>query len=123
MNQKKIHLISLGCKKNQIDSEVVLGSLLTKGYQLAENEADADVVFINTCSFINDAQKESRDVINEVLALKEQGKTIVLVEHNMELVRSLSDHIIVMDSGKLLAQGKPDEVLSRRDVVEAYLGE
>jgi ABC-type branched-subunit amino acid transport system ATPase component len=41
----------------------------------------------------------------------------------MELIRQLSDHLIVMDAGKLLAQGKPAEVLKRRDVIEAYLGE
>src|SRR3989338_3042440 len=72
--KQKIHLISLGCKKNQIDSEVVLGSLLTKGYQLAHNENEAHIVFINTCSFVKDAQDESRAAINEILALKERGK-------------------------------------------------
>ncbi len=74
MKQKKIRLVSLGCKKNQIDSEVVLGSLLTKGYQLAQNEDEADIVFVNTCSFVKDAQDESRNAINEIISLKEQGK-------------------------------------------------
>jgi ABC-type branched-subunit amino acid transport system ATPase component len=55
--------------------------------------------------------------------LKGQGKAIVLVEHNMDLIRELSDHIYVLDSGELLAEGKPAEVLTRRDVIEAYLGE
>ncbi len=55
--------------------------------------------------------------------LREQGKTVVLIEHNMALIRELSDTVIVMDAGKLLAEGKPEEVLSRRDVIEAYLGE
>ncbi len=72
--KQKIHLISLGCKKNQIDSEVVLGSLLTKGYQLARSENEAHIVFINTCSFVKDAQDESRTTINEILELKERGK-------------------------------------------------
>jgi ABC-type branched-subunit amino acid transport system ATPase component len=55
--------------------------------------------------------------------LRDQGKAVILVEHNMDLIRELSDHIYVLDSGELLAEGKPSEVLSRRDVVEAYLGE
>jgi len=63
-------------------------------------------------------------VVTTVLKeLKDKGKTVILVEHNMELIRELSDHCIVMDSGKLLAEGKPHEVLSQRDVIEAYLGE
>lgn len=55
--------------------------------------------------------------------LKRQGKTLILIEHNMDLIRQLSDFLYVMDSGKVLAEGKPSEVLSRREVIEAYLGE
>ena len=55
--------------------------------------------------------------------LRDQGKAVVLIEHNMELIRQLSDYLYVLDSGELLAEGKPDEVLARKDVVEAYLGE
>ncbi len=62
-------------------------------------------------------------VITVLKELKDKGKTVILVEHNMELIRELSDHCVVMDSGKLLAEGKPHEVLSQRDVIEAYLGE
>ncbi len=62
-------------------------------------------------------------VMSILRELHTESKTVVLVEHNMELVRELSDYIIVMDSGKLLAEGKPDEVLKRREVIEAYLGE
>ncbi len=55
--------------------------------------------------------------------LKAKGKTVILIEHDMPLIRELADYVIVMDSGKLLAEGKPDEVLARREVIEAYLGE
>lgn len=55
--------------------------------------------------------------------LKQEGKTIVLVEHNMAIIRSLCDYVIVMDAGKLLADGHPEKVLSERIVLEAYLGE
>ncbi len=64
-----------------------------------------------------------KTVVGIMKELRDQGKTVILVEHNMDLIRELSDHVIVMDSGQLLAQGKPEEVLARRDVVEAYLGE
>lgn len=57
-----------------------------------------------------------------VQSLKVEGRTVVLIEHDMGVIRQLADHVIVMDEGKLLAEGEPDEVLERRDVVEAYLG-
>mgnify|MGYP003974687329 FL=1 len=55
--------------------------------------------------------------------LKQKGKTVILIEHNMDLIRELSDHVFVMDEGKLLAEGEPHKVLEKREVVEAYLGE
>lgn len=54
--------------------------------------------------------------------LKKNEKTIVLVEHDIELIKSIADFIVVLDSGQLLAHGKPDEVLNKRTVIEAYLG-
>ncbi|MCE2403769.1 MAG: ATP-binding cassette domain-containing protein [Dehalococcoidia bacterium] len=54
--------------------------------------------------------------------MRDQGLTIVFVSHNMDIVRELSDHIFVLDSGTLLAEGEVDEVLRRPDVIEAYLG-
>lgn len=61
-------------------------------------------------------------VVSIMEELRSQGRTILLIEHNMELIRRLSDYVFVMDSGRLLAQGKPNEVLERKDVIEAYLG-
>ena len=55
--------------------------------------------------------------------LRAEGKAVVLIEHNMDLIRQISDYLYVLDSGELLAEGKPEEVLARKDVVEAYLGE
>ncbi len=55
--------------------------------------------------------------------LRAAGKTLILVEHNMDIIRELSDYVIVLDEGKLLAQGSPVQVLSDRKVIEAYLGE
>jgi ABC-type branched-subunit amino acid transport system ATPase component len=55
--------------------------------------------------------------------LKKEGKTLILVEHDMELIRTLTDYVFVLDAGKLLAEGKPQEVLRRKEVIEAYLGQ
>jgi len=67
---------------------------------------------------------EMRKIVTSVMReLKREWKTIILIEHDMGLIRELADHVIVMDSGKLLAEGIPNDVLRRREVVEAYLGE
>lgn len=62
-------------------------------------------------------------VIDIIKDLRAKGKSVVLIEHNMSLIRELSDQVIVLDSGKLLVSGPPDEVLNRKEVIEAYLGE
>ncbi|MEK7575408.1 MAG: ABC transporter ATP-binding protein [Patescibacteria group bacterium] len=61
-------------------------------------------------------------VVSVMKELREKGKTVILVEHNMDLIRELSDHVYVLDSGKLLASGTPAHVLARPEVIEAYLG-
>ncbi|MHB1244493.1 MAG: ABC transporter ATP-binding protein [Gaiellaceae bacterium] len=61
-------------------------------------------------------------IVGIVRSLKEEGRTVVLIEHDMGVIRQLADVIVVMDEGRLLAQGDPDEVLARREVVDAYLG-
>jgi len=62
-------------------------------------------------------------VVSIIQKLKQNGKTIILIEHNMELIRELCDHLYVMDEGKVLAEGKPAKVLEEKKVIEAYLGE
>ena len=61
-------------------------------------------------------------IVGIVRSLKEEGRTVVLIEHDMGVIRQLADAIVVMDEGRLLAQGDPEEVLERREVVDAYLG-
>lgn len=63
-------------------------------------------------------------IVSEIIrGLKQNGKTVIVIEHNMNLIRELSDYIFVMDEGKLLAEGEPKEVLEKKEVIEAYLGE
>jgi ribosomal protein S12 methylthiotransferase len=67
--------VSLGCPKNLIDSEKMLGTLALDGYVLVSEPAGADFVVVNTCGFIESSRQESKSVIREMLELKEQGKT------------------------------------------------
>ena len=71
--------VSLGCPKNLVDSERMLGKLAQDGYTLSPDAAGADVVVINTCGFIEPARQESLAVIREMLALKDQGKVGAVV--------------------------------------------
>src|SRR5437764_9452516 len=67
----RVGMISLGCAKNLVDAEIMLGSLLKEGIEITNNAAQADVVIINTCSFIDAAQEESVDTILESAELRE----------------------------------------------------
>ncbi len=67
-------------------------------------------------------QSETAEVLQQLQHLKAQGHTILLVEHKIELVTALSDHVIAMDGGRIIAYGEPDEVRNNPQVVEAYLG-
>ncbi len=73
MNKGNVFLISLGCDKNLVDSEVMLGSIASAGYTLVNDESEADYVIVNTCSFIHDAKEESVNTILEMGQLKESG--------------------------------------------------
>jgi ribosomal protein S12 methylthiotransferase len=67
----RVGLISLGCAKNLVDAEIMLGSLMKDGVEITNNAAEADVVIVNTCSFIDSAQEESVDTILESAELRE----------------------------------------------------
>ena len=69
----KLLFISLGCDKNLVDSEVMLGELSKRGYSFTEDETEADVIVINTCCFINDAKEESINTILEMAEYKTSG--------------------------------------------------
>ena len=79
MDKLKVSLISLGCPKNLVDSEVILGHLPLDRYAITLDEAEADIIIVNTCAFINDAKEESVDTILEVADFKESGNCKLLV--------------------------------------------
>lgn len=71
-NSKKVFLQSLGCPKNLVDSEIMLGSLTQKGYELTHDESQADLIIVNTCGFLQASAQES---VNTLLKLAEQKKS------------------------------------------------
>lgn len=75
----KILFISLGCDKNLVDTEMMLGMLIQKGYTITDDENEADVVVVNTCCFINDAKQESINTLLEMSELRKNGNIKVLV--------------------------------------------
>jgi len=79
VDKLKVSLISLGCPKNLVDSEVMLGHFSLDRYDIVIDESQADIVIINTCAFINDAKEESIDTILEMAEYKETGNCKLLV--------------------------------------------
>ena len=72
---KKIALLNFGCSKNLIDSELMLGLLAEAGYEITLDENESDIVIINTCAFINDAEKES---VHAIMEVAQTGKKIII---------------------------------------------
>ena len=90
---KKIALISHGCAKNLVDSELILGILSQNGYQITLNENETDIVIVNTCSFISDAEKES---IHSILEMVNAGKKVIVTgclsqKHSKELKKAIPE--------------------------------
>lgn len=100
-------MVSLGCPKNLVDSEIMLGSLLKNGYQITDSEEDAETIVVNTCSFIDEAKQESISRILEVAEYKQKGKLKNLVvtgclpqRYKKELVDELPEVDIFVGSGE-----------------------
>lgn len=89
----KIALINHGCAKNLVDSELMLGALDKEGYEITLDENEADVVIINTCSFIHDAEKES---VDSILQMTDAGKKVIVAgclpqKHKSELKNAIPE--------------------------------
>src|SRR5512143_902294 len=92
-----VGLISLGCAKNQVDSEILLGELAGRGHEIVADVERAETVIVNTCAFIDEAKRESVDAILEVAARKGHGVSRLLVagclaqRHGAELAREIPE--------------------------------
>lgn len=75
---KKVYLVSLGCPKNQVDAEVLLGILLQDGFIYVDTPEEADIIIVNTCAFIRDAVEESIETILEMAPFKGRGGLLVV---------------------------------------------
>lgn len=112
MSEKsRVHIVSLGCAKNQVDSEIILGATLASGHQIVSDPGQADVVVVNTCGFIEDAKRESIDTILELARYKEQGalkKLIVTGCLTQRYPQEVADEIPEID--KIFGSGEVDKV-------------
>lgn len=95
---KKVLFISLGCDKNLTDSEEMLGMLVENGYEITNDETEAEVIVINTCAFIHDAKEESVNTILEMARYKEEGTCKALLvtgclaqRYKEEIVREIPE--------------------------------
>src|ERR671927_921672 len=104
----KIGMVSLGCPKNLVDSEVMLGLAQKSGHQLTSDASDADVLVVNTCAFIDRAKQESIDTILEMAQQKRDGRCSRLVvtgclaeRYRDELVREIPEIDAVLGTGEV----------------------
>jgi ribosomal protein S12 methylthiotransferase len=104
MRQRTIHFVSLGCPKNRVDSEVMLGVAVRAGLRHVAHPEDAEIVVVNTCGFVADAKRESIETILRLAALKTQGACRTLVVAGC------------------LSQRYPDELAEQLPEVDHFLG-
>jgi ribosomal protein S12 methylthiotransferase len=112
---KKVGFVSLGCPKNLVDSEVMMGMLAQAGAQLTPRAEDADVIVVNTCSFIDSAQQESVNTILEMAKLKSGGRRLVVAGCLVERFRDeIRKNIPEVDA--VVGTGELDNILEAAGV-------
>jgi ribosomal protein S12 methylthiotransferase len=116
----KVGFVSLGCPKNLVDSEVMMGMLAQGGAELTPNAQDADVIVVNTCSFIGSAQQESIDTILEMARHKTEGRAKRLVVAGC-LVERFHDEIRnnMPEVDAVVGTGELEKILSAAGIAEA----
>jgi ribosomal protein S12 methylthiotransferase len=123
----KVHLTTLGCPKNQVDSELMLGMLATAGHEVTVDAGSAECLIVNTCAFIDRAREESVDTILELARVKDRGRARALIvtgclaqRHGGELLREIPEIDAVLGTADLhriievvgQAEGRRDWVTS-----------
>ena len=104
--KQKVSMVSLGCPKNLVDAEVMLGVLSKQEYEITTDERDADIIIVNTCSFIKEAKQESIDAILDLAERKHDGRCHTLIvsgclpqRYQEELARELPEVDIFIGTG------------------------
>jgi ribosomal protein S12 methylthiotransferase len=104
--KEKVSLVSLGCPKNLVDAEVMLGYLSREGFEVTTDERTADIIIVNTCSFIKEAKQESIDTILDLADRKHDGRCRLLIvtgclpqRYQEELARELPEVDIFVGTG------------------------
>lgn len=111
MSSRRVHFVSLGCPKNRVDTEVMLGVARDEGYEVTPDAEAADVIVVNTCGFIGEAKEESVDAILEAARLKEgTGKRLVVTgclsqRYQDDLAREMPEVDHFLGSSDALALG------------------
>ncbi len=113
---KKVGFVSLGCPKNLVDSEVMMGQLKTAGYEITNRADEAETVVVNTCGFIESAKEESIEAILEALQLKSDGKASRVVVAGC-LVERYRDDLIkeLPDVDAFIGTNQVDKILEAAD--------
>ncbi len=121
--RQKVGFVSLGCPKNLVDSEVMMGLLARAGAELSPRAEDADVIVVNTCSFIESAQQESVNTILEMAALKSNGRAKKLVVAGC-LVERYRDEIIkrIPEVDAVVGTGELQNILAATGLVQPHTG-
>ncbi|MBP5733060.1 MAG: 30S ribosomal protein S12 methylthiotransferase RimO, partial [Lachnospiraceae bacterium] len=110
---------SLGCDKNLVDAEVMLGILSSHGYTITDDESEADVIVVNTCCFIHDACEESIQTILELAAYKKTGKCKALIVTGCLASRYADEiHKEIPEADALLSATAYDQIVK---VIEGVL--
>ncbi len=124
--ERRLHLVSLGCPKNRVDSEVLLGRLLGRGWTVAPDPADADAIVVTTCAFIRPAVEESIDTILELAPLRTAGRCRRLVvagclpqRYGADLAQTLPEVDLFVGVGDL---GRLPDLLEAEEAGRVHVG-
>lgn len=108
MNKKSVYVVTLGCSKNEVDSEIMLGILDKENYYIAENLYEANIIIVNTCGFIESAKEESIDAIWEMTKYKNQGQCEYLLlsgclaqRYSKELLNEIKEVDAIVGTGNI----------------------
>ena len=104
----KVGMVSLGCSKNQVDSEIMLSRIKERGFELCTDAGSCDVVIVNTCGFIEDAKRESIENILEFCTLKKEGRIKAVVvtgclaeRYQEEIAKEIPEADVILGLGSM----------------------